>query len=86
MTEAKVLKSFVSFLKGLEKEPVKTELADLKRAYPNEWAIFAEGELGEKVGGLCIYCGEVTKNSTVCAGCDLLSDCDYYKADDEDYF
>jgi len=83
MSETKVFKNFTNFLNGVGKTP-KTEmtLADLKRAYPNEWAIFSEGELGEKAAGLCIYCGEVTKGSNVCVSCDSImnNDVDYEEA------
>jgi len=72
MSETKVLKKFISFLEGVGIEPKpKQELRKLKQSYPNEWAIFAEGELDEKVLGLCIYCGESTKGSNICVNCDV---------------
>lgn len=88
MSETKVFKKFSIFLNGLGFTPKnKTDLKGLKKAYPNEWAIFSEGELGQITPGLCIYCGESTKSSAnVCAGCDLLADCDYYKMEGEEYF
>ena len=73
MSEVKVLKSFYAFLNGVGLSPKpKQDLAQLKQRYANEWAIFAEGELDEKVKGLCIYCGEPSRTSNVCMGCEEL--------------